>query len=206
MRKVALLWVSWLIITWVSVAQAQTILVVGDSISAAYGIDINDGWVTLLEQRLAEDGLSYQVVNASISGDTSAGGRYRLPALLERHQPELVILELGGNDGLRGLPLTNLQDNLLTMSQLAKAQGAQVLLLGMRIPPNYGPRYTEGFYQVYQHVAAQEQLPLVAFFLDGVGGDSELVQLDGIHPTAQAQPILLDNAWPAIQALLLKQP
>ena len=172
---------------------------VGDSISAAYGLEIERGWVALLQQRLTERGLSYQVVNASISGDTSAGGRNRLPALLEQHQPSLVLIELGGNDGLRGLPLSNLQDNLRAMVQLAKQQEAQVMLLGMRIPPNYGTRYTEEFYQVFQHVAELESVLVVDFFLEGVGGVPGMVQADGIHPTEQAQAILLDNAWPILE-------
>lgn len=195
MRKFHLLIFTWLLFWVVPSVYGQTILVVGDSISAAYGLEIERGWVALLQQRLTERGLSYQVVNASISGDTSAGGRNRLPALLEQHQPSLVVIELGGNDGLRGLPLSNLQDNLRAMVQLAKQQEAQVILLGMRIPPNYGARYTEGFYQVFQHVAELESVLVVDFFLEGVGGVPGMVQADGIHPTEQAQAILLDNAW-----------
>lgn len=199
MRKFSLLVFTWLLFWAVPSVYGQTLLVVGDSISAAYGLEMERGWVALLQQRLTERGLSYQVVNASISGDTSAGGRNRLPALLEQHQPSLVVIELGGNDGLRGLPLANLQDNLRAMVQLAKQQDAQVILLGMRIPPNYGARYTEGFYQVFQKVAKQESVPLVGFFLENVGGVSGMVQTDGIHPTEQAQPILLDNAWVVIK-------
>ncbi|TDQ39408.1 acyl-CoA thioesterase-1 [Thiopseudomonas denitrificans] len=183
-----------------TMAQAQTLLVVGDSISAAYGIEIEQGWVARLQQRLDERGSSYQVVNASISGDTSAGGRARLPALLERHRPALTIIELGGNDGLRGLPLERLQDNLGTMVEQARQQGSEVILLGMRIPPNYGPRYTEGFYQVYQQLAQELDVPVLDFFLEGVGGVEGMIQSDGIHPTAAAQPLLLDNAWPLIEA------
>lgn len=182
-----------------SVVQAQTLLVVGDSISAAYGIEIDQGWVAQLQQRLNERQLSYQVVNASISGDTSAGGRTRLPALLDKHQPRLVILELGGNDGLRGLPLERLQNNLQAMIRLAREQGSEIILLGMRIPPNYGPRYTEGFYQVYQQLATELDVPLLDFFLEGVGGVPGMIQQDGIHPTAEAQPILLDNVWPLLE-------
>ena len=159
-----------------SVAQAQTLLVVGDSISAAYGIEIDQGWVAQLQQRLNERQLSYQVVNASISGDTSAGGRTRLPALLEQHQPRLVILELGGNDGLRGLPLKRLKDNLQAMIGQARERGSEVILLGMRIPPNYGPRYTDGFYQVYQQLATELDVPLLDFFLEGVGGVAGMIQ------------------------------
>lgn len=185
-----------------AVAQAQSLLVVGDSISAGYGLDINQGWVALLQQRLHERGSSYQVVNASISGDTTAGGRNRLPELLKQHQPKLVILELGGNDGLRGLSLEHMQANLTAMVSMAKEQGSQVLLLGMRIPPNYGPRYSQGFYQVYQQLAAEQQVALVDFFLDRVGGVEGMIQQDGIHPTEAAQPLLLENAWSALQPLL----
>lgn len=199
MRKLHLLIFTWLLFWVVPSVYGQTILVVGDSISAAYGLEIERGWVALLQQRLTERGLSYQVVNASVSGDTSAGGRNRLPALLEQHQPSLVLIELGGNDGLRGLPLSNLQDNLRAMVQLAKQQEAQVMLLGMRIPPNYGTRYTEEFYQVFQHVAELESVLVVDFFLEGVGGVPGMVQADGIHPTEQAQAILLDNAWPILE-------
>lgn len=206
MRKFPLLVFTWLLLLAVPSVHGQTLLVVGDSISAAYGLEIERGWVSLLQQRLTERGLSYQVVNASISGDTSAGGRNRLPSLLEQHQPSLVLIELGGNDGLRGLPLTNLQDNLHSMVQMSKQQGAQVILLGMRIPPNYGARYTEGFYQIFQQVAEQEQVPVVSFFLEGVGGVPGMVQADGIHPTEQAQPILLDNAWEAVKRSIPVKP
>lgn len=204
MRKLHLLVFTWLLFWAVPGVYGQTILVVGDSISAAYGLEIERGWVALLQQRLAERGLSYQVVNASISGDTSAGGRNRLPALLEQHQPSMVIIELGGNDGLRGLPLQSLQGNLQAMVQQAKQQGSKVMLLGMRIPPNYGKRYTEGFYQTFQQVAEQESVPLVDFFLEGVGGVPGMVQADGIHPTEQAQAILLSNAWPILSENLLE--
>lgn len=192
---IALLWLN-------QTAYAQSVLVLGDSISAGYGIEIEQGWVSLLQQRLDERGLSYQVVNASISGDTSAGGRNRLPALLAQHQPQLVIIELGGNDGLRGLPLASLQANLAAMVQLSHADNAKVLLLGMRIPPNYGPRYSEGFYQVFQQVAQEQQVALVDFFLEDVATEPAMMQADGIHPTQQAQPQLLDNAWTELEPLL----
>lgn len=198
-----LLCAAWLLIVF-GMAQAQTLLVVGDSISAAYGIEIEQGWVARLQQRLNQRELSYQVVNASISGDTSAGGRTRLPALLEQHQPDLVVIELGGNDGLRGLSLVSLKDNLSAMVELARQQGSRVIVLGMRIPPNYGPRYTEGFYQVYQQLAQELDVPVLGFFLEGIGGVPGMVQNDGIHPTAAAQPLLLDNAWPLIEAQLQK--
>lgn len=198
-----LLCAAWLLIVF-GMAQAQTLLVVGDSISAAYGIEIEQGWVARLQQRLNQREPSYQVVNASISGDTSAGGHTRLPALLEQHQPDLVVIELGGNDGLRGLSLVSLKDNLSAMVELARQQGSRVIVLGMRIPPNYGPRYTEGFYQVYQQLAQELDVPVLGFFLEGIGGVPGMVQNDGIHPTAAAQPLLLDNAWPLIEAQLQK--
>ncbi|GLZ84549.1 arylesterase [Metapseudomonas resinovorans] len=183
-------------------AMAGTVLVVGDSISAAFGLESSQGWVSLLEKRLAEKGYEQRVVNASISGDTSAGGLSRLPALLAEHKPELVIIELGGNDGLRGQPPAQLQQNLAAMIDSAKAQGASVLLLGMRLPPNYGVRYTTAFANVYNSLAAEKQVPLVPFFLDGVGGVPEMMQADGLHPRAQAQPRLLDNLWPTLEPML----
>jgi acyl-CoA thioesterase-1 len=183
-------------------AMAGTLLVVGDSISAALGLETSQGWVSLLEKRLAEKGYEQRVVNASISGDTSAGGLARLPALLAEHKPELVIIELGGNDGLRGQPPTQLQQNLAGMIDSARAQGATVLLLGMRLPPNYGVRYTTAFANVYSTLAAEKQVPLVPFFLEGVGGVPEMMQPDGIHPQAKAQPRLLDNLWPTLEPML----
>lgn len=189
---------------WLSSASAGTILVVGDSISAAFGLDTRQGWVNLLQKRIAEQGYDAQVVNASISGDTSSGGAARLPALLKEHRPEWVILELGGNDGLRGQPPSQLQQNLAGMIDQSQAQGAKVLLLGMQLPPNYGQRYTRAFAQVYSELAEQKQVPLVPFFLEGVGGVSDLMQADGLHPALAAQPILLENVWPELQPLLNK--
>ncbi|NQD95839.1 arylesterase [Pseudomonas sp. CrR25] len=183
-------------------ALADTVLIVGDSISAAFGLDTRQGWVALLEKRLAEQGYRHRVVNASISGDTSAGGAARLPALLAEHRPALVIIELGGNDGLRGQPPMQLQQNLAGMIDQAHANGARVLLLGMRLPPNYGARFTEAFAQVFVNVAEEKQVPLVPFLLQGVGGVPGMMQGDGIHPAAEAQPILLQNVWPALQPLL----
>ncbi|APQ11314.1 esterase [Pseudomonas oryzihabitans] len=183
-------------------AMARTLLVVGDSISAGYGLADGQGWVRLLENRLQEQQSPYQVVNASISGDTTAGGLARLPQLLAAHRPEVVAIELGGNDGLRGQPLAQFERNLTALVQQAKAKGARVLLLGMRLPPNYGPRYTEGFAQVYQDVAKAQQVALVPFLLEGVGGDPAFMQPDGIHPRANAQQRLLDNAWPELQRVL----
>ncbi|MDY7560552.1 arylesterase [Pseudomonas sp. 10B1] len=183
-------------------AAAGTVLIVGDSISAAFGLDTRLGWVSLLDQRLRKEGITDKVVNASISGDTSAGGQARLPALLLEHKPQLVILELGGNDGLRGQPPANLQQNLSSMIDSARASGAKVLLLGMRIPPNYGPRYTEAFAAVYGNLAKQKKVALVPFFLEGVGGIPELMQADGLHPAVAAQGKLLDNVWPTLRPLL----
>jgi acyl-CoA thioesterase I len=183
-------------------AAAGTLLVVGDSISAGFGLDTRLGWVNLLQQQLKKEGFDDQVVNASISGDTSAGGQARLAALLAAHKPALVVLELGGNDGLRGQPPQQLQQNLAAMIDQSRKAGAKVLLLGMRLPPNYGVRYTTAFAQVYEQLAADKKVPLVPFFLEGVGGVPELMQADGIHPAASAQQRLLENAWPAIKPLL----
>ncbi|CAG8868812.1 Esterase TesA [Pseudomonas fluorescens] len=183
-------------------AAAGTLLIVGDSISAGFGLDTRQGWVTLLQQRLRDEGFDDKVVNASISGDTSAGGQARLAALLAEHKPEIVVLELGGNDGLRGQPPQQLQQNLASMIDRSRASGAKVLLLGMRLPPNYGVRYTTAFAQVYETLASEKKVPLVPFFLEGVGGVPELMQADGIHPAQGAQGQLLENAWPAIKPLL----
>ena len=190
------------LLLWAQGAVAGTLLVLGDSISAAFGLDTRQGWVSLLEQRLAAEGFDYQVVNASVSGDTSAGGLARLPTLLAEHRPYLLIVELGGNDGLRGQPPAHLQQNLAGIIQSARASGARVLLLGMQLPPNYGARYNAVFSQVYADVAGAAQVPLLGFFLDGVGGVPALMQGDGIHPNAAAQPRLLDNLWPQLKPLL----
>lgn len=187
---------------WAQGAVAGTLLVVGDSISAAFGLNSRQGWVALLEKRLVQEGFEHQVVNASISGDTSAGGAARLPALLVEHKPELVIIELGGNDGLRGQPLAQLQQNLASMVEQSQQAGAKVLLLGMKLPPNYGVRYTTAFAQVFTDLAEQKQVPLVPFFLEGVGGVPGMMQADGIHPTEAAQDILLDNVWPTLKPML----
>ena len=187
---------------WAQSALAGTVLVVGDSISAALGLDTREGWVSLLQKRLDEGGLQYRVVNASISGDTSAGGLSRLPALLAQHSPQVVIIELGGNDGLRGQAPAQLQQNLASMALKSREAGARVLLLGMQLPPNYGQRYTQAFAQVYKDVASSQQLAWVPFFLEGVGGVPGMMQADGIHPTTQAQQRLLDNVWPSLEPLL----
>ena len=179
---------------------ARTVLVLGDSISAGYGVPAGEGWVALLQKPLAEKGA--QVVNASISGETTEGGKARLPALLSKHRPDIVLLELGGNDGLRGFPLAVTRANLERMILDAKGSGASVLLLGMRIPPNYGPRYTEGFHALFGELAKTHDTALVPFLLEGIAGIPGNMQEDGIHPTAAVQPAILDQVMPALVPLL----
>ncbi|WP_286875537.1 arylesterase [Marinimicrobium sp. UBA4509] len=193
-----------LLLSLASVAWAESprVLVLGDSLSAAYGIDEEDGWVNLLNERLEREGYPHTVVNASVSGETTEGGLKRLPRLLSEHNPEWVILELGGNDGLRGYPVSDLADNLAAMIQLSREQGAEVVLLGMQIPPNYGPRYTDQFTAVYPQLAQEEDVPLVAFMLEGIATKDELMQRDGIHPNAEAQPKILENVWPMLREVL----
>lgn len=184
---------------------ARSILVLGDSLSAEYGLARGTGWVALLEQRLQSLGKSVRITNASVSGDTTSGGRARLPALLRQHQPEVVIIELGANDALRGLPLAGTRENLRAMVQAAQQAGAQVLLLGMQMPPNYGRRYAEEFAQIYADLAQAQRTRLLPFFLKHVADApqaGQLFQADRIHPNAQAQPILLDNVWPQLEPLL----
>jgi len=183
-------------------AAAGTILIVGDSISAAFGLDTRLGWVALLEQRLRQQGYDDQVINASVSGDTSAGGLARLPALLAEHKPDVVIVELGGNDGLRGQLPAQLKQNLAGMIDQSLEAGAKVLLLGMQLPPNYGARYTTAFARVYSELGEEKKVELLPFFLEGIGGHPELMQADGIHPAVGAQGRLLDNVWPVLKPLL----
>ncbi|MFL0797949.1 MAG: arylesterase [Cellvibrionaceae bacterium] len=178
-----------------------TILVLGDSLSAAFGINEEDGWVALLEKQLNKDQHPATLINASISGETTGGGLARLPKLLSRYQPNIVILELGANDGLRGYPIGNMKKNLQAIITLSKENGAEVLLLGMQIPPNYGSRYTEAFRKSYFTIAEQKNISLVPFFLEGVATNMGLMQKDGIHPTAQAQPLLLANVKPYLSPL-----
>lgn len=181
------------------------ILVVGDSLSAEYGIARGSGWVALLAERLQAQRLDYTVVNASVSGDTTSGGRARLPALLARHRPAVVVLELGGNDALRGLPLSMTEDNLRAMVRAAKATGARVLIAGMQVPPNYGRRYGEDFAALFARVAKAESAALVPFLLAGVADAPDaarLFQPDRIHPSVAAHPRILDNVWPVLQPLL----
>jgi acyl-CoA thioesterase I len=186
-------------------AEAPVILVFGDSISAGYGLaHVEQGWVELLKTRLNAQGYGYQVVNASVSGETTAGGLARLPRALELHHPKIVVLELGGNDGLRALPIAQMRSNLTQMVDLASAAGAKVLLLGMRMPPNYGPQYTEQFSMVFSDLAREKKLPLVPFLLTDIALSPTLLQGDDIHPNAAGQPILVENVWPTLKPLLKK--
>ena len=180
----------------------RTLLVFGDSLSAAYGIEAADGWVNLLAERLAAENSGYTVANASVSGETSSGGLARLPAALDEFKPAIVILELGGNDGLRGLPLGVLKDNLTAMIEMCLAAHAEVLLAGIQIPPNYGPRYTEPFYALFGEIAEDMKLAFVPFLIDGIPQQPDLMQEDGIHPKAEAQFMILDNVWPILTPML----
>ena len=184
---------------------AGTLLIVGDSLSAGYGLGQDQAWPVLLARRLAEQRLDYSVVNASISGDTSAGGRSRIGAALEQSRPALVIVALGGNDGLRGLPLATLHDNLGAILKAVRQRKARAVLVGMKLPPNYGADYTRGFERTYAELARTHRAALVPFLLDGIAERPELFQADGIHPTAAAQPLLLENVWKTLGPLL-KQP
>ncbi len=179
--------------------QRPTLLVMGDSLSAAYGIEQELGWVTLLAERL--DGEA-QVINASISGETTSGGAQRLANIIGQRQPDIVLLELGGNDGLRGLPPTQMRSNLASMIEQSQQAGADVLLLGIDIPPNYGQAYRDAFTSVFHSLADEYDVPLVPFLLEDIALNEQLMQDDGIHPTAEAQPIILDNVWPALEPLL----
>lgn len=183
-------------------AQQPLLMVMGDSLSAAYNLPVESGWVSLLEQRLQQQGYSWRVVNASVSGETTGGGLTRLPELLRQHQPKIVLLELGANDGLRGQPPQRITANLNQMIQLSQEAGAEVLLLGILLPPNYGPRYLQQFEQIYPQLAKQHQLPLVPFLLEGVADNPALMQQDGLHPTAEAQPRILDTVWVELKPLL----
>ena len=183
-------------------AHGGVILVLGDSLSSAYGLDMKTGWVQLLEDRLDGRNTGYRVVNASISGDTTNGGAGRLPAALKKQQPDVVVVELGGNDGLRGLPLSVTRANLERIIVESQKAGARVLLLGMRLPPNYGPAYTNAFHAIYEELANRYDVPRVPFLLEGIGGVDGMMQADGIHPRAEAQPAMLENVWPYLQPLL----
>jgi acyl-CoA thioesterase I len=178
------------------------ILVFGDSISAAYGMEPEQGWVQLLAQRLAQEHPQMAVVNASISGETTGGGLIRLPKSLSMHQPKVVVLELGGNDGLRGYPIDAIRDNLATMTRLCLDSGARVLLVGMVLPPNYGKRYTDKYEMIFQEVAESFGIPFLPFLLDGIATPQSLLQRDGIHPKPEAQPLMMEQIWPQIRTLL----
>jgi len=180
----------------------KNLLVLGDSLSAEYGLQRGTGWTGLLQQRLQQSKADYRVVNASISGDTTIGGRNRLPALMTQHKPEVLVIELGANDALRGLALKTSQDNLQAMIDLARQQKAKVLLVGMQIPPNYGPDYTRRFAGMFQELAKSNKVALVPFFFEGIATDLSLFQADRIHPNEQAQPRLLDNVWPHLKPLV----
>ena len=177
-------------------------LIFGDSLSAGYGIEVDQSWGALLQARLTHQGYEHKVVNASISGETTEGGATRIDLALADFKPQLIILELGGNDGLRGFPPARMKENLSTIVSRSKASGADVVLLGIRIPTNYGPRYSEAFEQVFREVSAEQDIRWIEFFMDGVALNDELLQDDRIHPNTEAQPILLDNAWPIISAAL----
>ena len=201
------LWLAASLLSPAALAAPAKLLVVGDSLSAEYGLARGSGWVALLTERLAREKFTVEVVNASISGDTTAGGRARLPALLKAHAPQVVVIELGGNDALRGLPVAQTRDNLVAMAKAARAAGAKVLLAGMQVPPNYGRQYTADFAKAFQDVARAEQVPLVPFLLKGIADrpDAEdWFQADRIHPVAKAHPLIVDNVWPVLRPLLPK--
>ena len=187
-------------------AQPPVILVFGDSLSAGYGLPQGKGWVDLLQQRLEREGYPYRVVNASISGETTLGGRNRLAETLAQQHPTIVVLELGANDGLRGQSITDMRDNLTQMIDISRAHRAKTLLVGMRIPPNYGPGYTKKFQQAFLEVSRDARVPLVPFLLDGFAAKRELFQADGIHPGIQAQALVLDNVWKRLQPMLGRPP
>ena len=203
--RILTLWLGVLIATAaaspVNAAPSPTLLVMGDSLSAAYNIEREASWVALLEARLPDDAT---VVNASISGETTSGGAQRLDELLGQHAPDIVLLELGGNDGLRGLPPQQMQRNLASMIEASQAADAEVLLLGIDIPPNYGEAYREAFTNVYRELADEYDVELVPFLLEGVATEDDLMQNDGIHPTAEAQPIILDTVWEALEDMVAR--
>ncbi|MFM7657192.1 MAG: arylesterase [Burkholderiaceae bacterium] len=204
LRQVLLLCLSLCSMLFASAAYSasKNLLVLGDSISAEYGLPRDSGWVNLLQKRLADDKLAFNVVNASISGETTAGGLTRLPALLQQHKPSVLIIELGGNDGLRGLSLAATQANLREMIKSADRIGARVLLLGMRVPPNYGPDYSKRFAAMYQGLARERNVKLVPFLFAGLEDTERFFQQDRIHPNQRAQSVMLDNVWPGLRALL----
>lgn len=188
-----------------SAANPPTVVIFGDSLSAGYGIDVDRSWTALLQSRLNAQGYEHRVINASISGETTEGGKTRINAALKNFSPDLVILELGGNDGLRGFPPEVMKANIRAIIETTRDSGASIVLLGIRIPPNYGPRYTNAFEGVYRELAGELDVPWIEFFMDGIALNDELMQDDGIHPNEEAQPILLDNAWPIIRQALTER-
>lgn len=209
-RWLALLLAGLLVCAGLAAAQpassAPTVLVIGDSLSAGYGLSAGQGWVELLQKKIAANGFAHRVVNASISGDTTAGGRSRIGAALQAHKPDIVIIELGGNDGLRGATIPSVKANLDSMVETAQKAGAQVLLLGMQLPPNYGANYVRQFAALFGEIAKSRNTGLVPFILQGFGDRPEMFQADRIHPTAQAQPLMVDTVWPELKKLLSRQP
>jgi len=185
-----------------TIPDRRKILIIGDSLSAGYGIAENESWVTLLQNRLSAKGHGYQVVNASISGDTTGGGLRRLPRALKIHTPDIVIIELGGNDGLRGTPVGVIRENLATMIELGQTAGARIILAGMIMPPNYGQTYTDGFARIYSELAEKYDTALIRFFMKNVALNPSLLQADQIHPNADGQPVLLDTVWPILEPML----
>jgi acyl-CoA thioesterase-1 len=200
LARVALLWLALLAVA--AAAAPAKILVLGDSLSAEYGLPRDSGWVRLLADRLGKEAPQYSVVNASVSGETTSGGRTRLPALLRQQRPAIVVVQLGANDGLRGLSLAAMRENLVAMIRAARGSGAKALLIGMRIPPNYGRDYAERFAATFEQVAAEEKVPLVPFLLEGFADQLDYFQEDRIHPNGSAQPRMLDTVWPRLERLL----
>lgn len=188
-----------------AIAENPKILIYGDSLSAAYGIPQQQGWATLLQKKLQLEQYRYDVINASISGETSSGGASRIASTLKQIKPKIIILELGANDGLRGLPIKEMTGNLSAIIQQSKKSGAKILLIGMRIPPNYGPQYTEAFNQTYQKLSLEHKISLVPFMLDNIAAKPNLIQEDGLHPNVLGQPLILENIWPKLQRLLKKR-
>ncbi len=184
-------------------ASAQTLWVLGDSLSAAYRLKPEEGWVALLQNRLVEQGSDIKVVNASISGETTQGGLTRLPELLNRHQPNWIVLELGANDGLRATPIPRIEQNLRALIDQSQEAGAEPIIVGIQLPPNYGPRYTRRFFGLYESLAQEYELARVPFLLEDVALKPELMQSDGLHPTAEAQPIVLEQVWPTLSSVML---
>ncbi len=185
-------------------AQGKTILILGDSISASYGIPVEDGWVSLLEQRLVRQNMKYKVVNASISGETTLGVKTRLDKLLNKYSSEIVVIELGGNDGLRGFPLSEIEQNLSDIVNTIKKNGVTVLLVPMQLPPNYGAAYNQRFMSIYKSVSEKQNINMSTFILNDIAQHSELMQADGLHPTKEAQAMMLDNLWPSLEPLIIK--